>query len=23
PLGIVPSEYVYPIEGTKIELKNN
>ncbi|TVL63525.1 hypothetical protein [Brachyspira hyodysenteriae] len=22
PLGIVPSEYVYPIEGTKIELKN-
>ncbi|WP_300365359.1 hypothetical protein [Brachyspira sp.] len=22
PLGVVPSEYVYPIEGTKIELKN-
>ncbi|OEJ16077.1 hypothetical protein BFL38_11535 [Brachyspira hampsonii] len=22
PLGIVPSEYVYPMEGTKIELKN-
>ena len=22
PLGIVPSEYAYPMEGTKIELKN-
>ena len=22
PLGIVPSEYAYPMEGTRIELKN-